>query len=223
MLLTFEQVLPPAEAVRLGATLKTAAWRDGRASAGARAALVKRNLQLDDTAPAATAARQQILSALAARPDFTSAALPHSLFPPKFNYYQAGGHYGLHVDAALMSLPQGGQLRSDLAATLFLCAPDDYDGGELVVETAFGAQSVKLGAGDLVLYPASSLHRVEPVTRGARICSFFWLQSLVRSPERRALLFDLDQSIQALSAAQSNEVDRLSGIYHNLLREWAEI
>lgn len=223
MLLTFESILPPETATRLAANLAAASWTDGRASAGARAARVKHNLQLDDAGPAAMSARQDILAALAARADFTAAALPHTLYPPKFNCYQDGGHYGTHVDAALMGLPGGGQLRTDLAATLFLSAPDSYDGGELVIETAFGAQAVKLAAGDLVLYPASSLHRVEPVTRGARICSFFWLQSLVRAPERRALLFDLDQSIQALHASQSPEIDRLSGVYHNLLREWAEV
>lgn len=224
MLLHVPAVLAPTQLTEARADLLAAHWGDGRVTAGVQSALVKRNRQLSGDSAVARAWGDRILDALGAAPLFVSAALPHRTVPPLFNLYEGGEHFGVHIDNAIRPVT-GVKIRTDLAATLFLTDPDSYDGGELIVETAFGAQAVKLPAGDLVLYPASSLHRVAPVTRGARLASFFWVQSMVRDDGARALLFDLDQSIQALAASLGTghaEVVRLSGIYHNLVRRWAE-
>jgi len=226
MLLVIENVLGAQELQEFRVALEQAPWVDGRASAGTLSVAVKENLQLDDRSEVAQRLGNRILALLGRHPLFISAALPNRFFPPRFNRYAGGGHYGAHVDGALMysaALPQA--VRSDLSATLFLTDPADYDGGELVIETAFGAQEVKLAAGDMVLYPSSSLHRVMPVTRGARTCAILWLQSMVRDAAQRALLFDLDQSIQSITRARDPadpDLLRLTGVYHNLLRMWAE-
>lgn len=225
MLLPIENVLSADEVLHFRQQLATAPWQDGKASAGSQAMLVKDNLQLDDRSETAQTLRNFILARLASHPDFIAAALPKKIFPPKFNCYQHGGHYGLHVDGAIMTLPDGQAMRTDLSVTLFLCDPDEYEGGELVIDSHLGVQEVKLAAGDLILYPSTSLHEVRPVTAGARICSFFWLESMVRQASRRETLYDLDQSIQQLTrerGGDDSEVRRLSWVYHNLLREWAE-
>ncbi|GAA4415881.1 Fe2+-dependent dioxygenase [Quisquiliibacterium transsilvanicum] len=225
MLIPIEGVLPPDEVREFRQRLDAAEWQNGAQTAGTLAKSVKRNLQLEDGSALASALGKQVLRRLGAHPLFVSAALPRRIFPPKFNRYAGGGAYGTHVDSALMQVP-GTDLtvRSDLSATLFLCEPDEYEGGELEIDGPFGVQSVKLPAGDLVLYPSSSLHRVTPVTRGARVASFFWIESMVRDDGARALLFDLDQSIQALTPAvraDDPRLLRLTGVYHNLLRRWA--
>ena len=225
MLITIENVLDKDEVSQFRGYLDRADWRDGAATGGSQARRVKHNLQLDDQAEPAISLGQHILRSLAGNPLFISAALPRAIYPPKFNCYQGGGTYGTHVDSAVMQLPGSSrQLRSDLSATLFLAEPDEYEGGELEIEGEFGVQTVKLAAGDMVLYPSSSLHCVTPVTAGRRIASFFWIESLVADDGERALLFDLDQSIQRLTpalAGQERELVRLTGIYHNLLRRWA--
>jgi PKHD-type hydroxylase len=225
MLITIENVLDKNEVRRFQDWLGRADWQDGASTGGTLARQVKHNQQLADDAEVAVSLGQHILRSLAGNPVFISAALPRKIYPPKFNRYQHGGTYGAHVDSAVMQIPGTHMsLRSDLAATLFLAEPDDYDGGELEIEGEFGVQAVKLPAGDMVLYPASSLHRVAPVTRGARLASFFWVESLVADDANRSLLFDLDQSIQQLSArldANDRQVLKLTGVYHNLLRRWA--
>jgi PKHD-type hydroxylase len=181
-------------------------------------------LQLGDQTEVAISLGHHILRNLGSHPRFISAALPRKIHPPKFNRYQDGGHYGTHIDSAVMHIPGTNlQLRSDLAATLFLSEPGDYDGGELEIESEFGVQAIKLGAGDMVLYPASSMHRVMPVTRGARVASFFWIESLVQDDGERSLLFDLDQAIQHIAPAarlDDQNLLKLTGVYHNLLRRW---
>jgi PKHD-type hydroxylase len=225
MLITIENVLDKDEVQQFQGWLGRADWQDGASTGGTLARQVKRNQQLADHAEVAVSLGQHILRNLAGNPVFISAALPRKIYPPKFNRYQDGGAYGAHVDSAVMQIPGTHlSLRSDLAATLFLAEPGDYDGGELEIEGEFGVQAVKLPAGDMVLYPASSLHRVAPVTRGARLASFFWIESLVADDANRSLLFDLDQSIQQLSArldANDRQLLKLTGIYHNLLRRWA--
>lgn len=225
MLITIENVLTKDEVRQFRAHLDAAAWNDGAASAGTLARTVKHNQQLDDDGEVATGLRNHLLRQLGEHPLFISAALPRKIYPPKFNRYTGGGAYGTHVDSAVMHVPgTGTSLRCDLAATLFLSEPDEYDGGELEIDGAFGVQAVKLAAGDMVLYPSSSLHRVTPVTRGARVASFFWIESLVGDDAERTLLFDLDQTIQQLTAALAADQPnllRLTGIYHNLLRRWA--
>lgn len=227
MLTIIENVLDVAEVRQFRERLATAAWADGAATAGTRSIAVKQNLQLDRRDPLAMELGNVILHKLGHSALFTSAALAETIWPPVFNLYQDGGHYGTHSDAALMRLPEANlTLRSDLSATLFLCDPDEYDGGELVIEEQFGGQAVKLAAGDLVLYPSSSLHQVTPVTRGQRICAIMWMQSAVADTAARSMLFDLDQSIQALSigrAADDPDIDRLIHVYHNLLRRWASV
>ena len=225
MLITIDDVLSRDEVRQFRAWLDGAEWQDGAATGGTQARRVKHNLQLDDNAEPAIGLGQHILRSLAANPVFISAALPRTIYPPKFNRYEGGGTYGTHVDSAVMQLP-GGQrsMRSDLSATLFLAEPDEYEGGELEIEGEFGVQAVKLEAGSLVLYPSSSLHRVTPVTAGARVASFFWIESLVADNTDRAMLFDLDQTIQRITPALGDnhpELVRLTGIYHNLLRRWA--
>jgi PKHD-type hydroxylase len=226
MLIAIENVLSKDEVRQFRAHLDHAQWEDGAHTAGTLASLVKRNLQLADGSELADRLGEHILRKLGSHPTFISAALPQHIYPPKFNCYREGGTYGAHVDSALMRVP-GTELtlRTDVSATLFLAEPDEYEGGELEIECPFGVQAVKLEAGDLVLYPATSLHRVTPVTRGARIASFFWIQSLVADEGARTLLHDLDQSIQGLRASgRSDDTDllRLTGVYHNLLRRWAK-
>ncbi|MBF6058062.1 MULTISPECIES: Fe2+-dependent dioxygenase [Thiomicrorhabdus] len=226
MLLVIEEVLSKNEVQQYRRHLEKAPWEDGQKTAGSLSSKVKNNLQLDDQSDIAISLGNHILQTLGQHPLFTSAALPNKIHPPKFNCYQGGGHYGAHVDSAIMYIPGSNiTLRSDLSATLFLSDPDEYEGGELTIEDQFGAQKVKLAAGDMVLYPSSSLHHVTPVTKGARISSFFWIQSMIKDEAERTLLFDLDQSIQELSAQNPNsqEILRLTGVYHNLLRRWSDI
>ncbi len=204
-----------------------AAWIDGRATAGHQGTQVKRNLQIAEESPIARELGATILAALERNPLFLSAALPSRVYPPMFNRYEgaAGMHFGTHVDGAVRLLPGTGvKFRTDISATLFISAPEEYDGGELLIEDTYGAHTAKLPAGDLVLYPATSLHRVTPVTRGTRIASFFWIQSLVRNDAQRALLFDLDMAVVQLTqtAAGHESLVSLAGCYHNLLRMWAE-
>lgn len=225
MLIPIENVLSKDEVRLFRDHLDRAAWQDGLKTAGTLASAVKRNQQLEDGAEPAVSLGHHILRRLAANPAIISAALPNRIYPPKFNRYQDGGTYGAHVDSAVMQVPGSHvTVRSDLSATLFLAEPDEYDGGELEIEGPFGIQSVKLAAGDMVLYPSSSLHRVTPVTCGARIASFFWIQSLVQDEGARTLLFDLDQAIQGLTASHAPDdphLLKLTGVYHNLLRRWA--
>lgn len=227
MLLTIPAVLTAEELARARALLDAAAWVDGRGTAGYQSALVKQNQQLPEESPATRDLQRLVLQALGRNPMFASAALPLRVFPPLFNRYAGGMTFGDHIDNAIRHpLPgQGGPLRTDVSATLFFTGPDEYDGGELVVEDAYGSHRVKLAAGEMVVYPASSIHRVEPVTRGARIASFFWIQSLVREDAKRTLLFDLDGALGALrrrGLAGEPEMVALTGTYHNLLRMWAE-
>lgn len=229
MILCIPDVLTPEQTARCRALLESAAWEDGKKTAGHQAVKAKDNLQVAAGDPNGAEVQQVILSALAANPLFMSAALPLRILPPMFNRYSGGQQFGTHVDGSIRTLPDGGRMRTDLSCTLFFAGPDEYDGGELVIEDTYGTKSVKLPAGHLVLYPSTSLHHVTPVTRGARLCSFFWLQSMVRSDERRTLLFDLDVAIQRLSAAlpdhpaASQSGVQLTGVYHNLLRQWAEM
>lgn len=225
MLIPIKHVLSKDEVGQFRGHLDAAVWQDGLHTAGTLASAVKRNLQLEDGVEPALSLGNHILRKLAANTAFISAALPERIYPPKFNRYQDGGTYGAHVDSAVMQVP-GTQIsvRSDLSATLFLAEPEEYDGGVLEIESAFGIQAVKLEAGDMVLYPSSSLHRVTPVTRGARIASFFWIQSLVSDEAARTLLFDLDQAIQGLTVSAGRDhpdLLKLTGVYHNLLRRWA--
>lgn len=227
MMLHVPGVLSKAEVAALRARIDAAPWEDGNATSGAQSALAKRNLQLPEASEAARQAGAAIREALTKSPLFMSAALPHTVYPPLFNRYREGHGFGDHIDNAMrFQRDQGVRIRTDLSATLFLCEPETYDGGELVVEDTYGLHEVKLPAGDLILYPASSLHRVEPVTRGERVASFFWIQSLVRNDARRALLFDMDVAIQTLAkdAGQAAPaIVSLTGAYHNLLRMWAEL
>lgn len=226
MLTVIENLLDRSAVRAMRERLAQAAWIDGAGTAGSRSVAVKQNLQLDRADPLAVELGQVILRRLGHDPLFTSAALAEKIWPPVFNCYQDGGHYGTHSDAALMRLPEANlTIRSDLSATLFLSDPDEYDGGELVIEESFGGQAVKLAAGDMVLYPSSSLHQVAPVTRGQRICAILWLQSAVADAAARELLFDLDQSIQALTPGRAKDdpaINRLIHVYHNLLRRWAQ-
>ena len=224
MLISIPQVLGPAQVAEARAALEGADWVDGRVTAGAQSALAKNNLQVPEDHPVARELGGAILAALGRNPAFVSAALPLRVFPPLFNRYDIGMGFGPHIDNAIRF--SGGQrFRTDLSATLFLTAPEDYDGGELVIEDTFGEHAVKLAAGDLILYPASSLHRVEPIRRGSRWASFFWIQSMVADEGKRSLLYDLDQSIQAVTARLGEgapELISLAGAYHNLIRMWAE-
>jgi PKHD-type hydroxylase len=224
MLLHIPDVLDREQVMQLRGALETADWTDGRETVGAQGATVKRNRQLPDASPLRRELGAIVLAALAKHPLYHAATLPLRTLPPRFNRYEGGGHYGFHVDGAVMALPDAQQLRSDISCTLFLSEPDDYDGGELIVSDTYGEHEVKLPAGDLIVYPSSSLHRVQDVTRGMRLASFFWVQSLIRDDSRRRLLFELDTSIQALtrSGADAAALLQLSGVYHNLLRQWAE-
>lgn len=224
MLVHIPEILNRDQVAAFRRALDAADWTDGRETVGAQGARVKRNLQLPDASPLRDQLGRQVLAALAANPLFHAAALPANILPPRFNRYEGGGQYGFHVDGAVMALSGGGQLRSDVSCTLFLSEPDEYDGGELVISDTYGEHEVKLPAGDLIAYPSSSLHKVQPVTRGARTASFFWVQSLVRDDGERRLLLELDTSIQALTQANADAgaVLQLSGVYHNLLRRWAD-
>lgn len=226
MMLKIPAVLSPGQVAEVRNLIEPAeGWVDGLATAGWQGAPVKRNHQMDEQAPAARAAQRIILGALETHPTFISAALPHAVYPPMFNRYGAGETFGAHVDGAVRLNPQtGAQMRTDVSATLFLNDPDEYDGGELQVIDAFATHGVKLAAGDLVLYPATSLHQVTPVTRGVRLASFFWVQSMIRDDARRELAFDLDSAIQRLSQTGGDDAARttLVGCYHNLLRMWAQ-
>lgn len=224
MLLHIPAVLDPDQVRSMREALQAAQWADGRETVGAQGARVKRNLQLPEASPLRQQLGGEVLAALARNPLYHAAVLPLRTLPPRFNRYEGGGHYGFHVDGAVMAVAGGGQLRSDVSCTLFLCAPEDYEGGELVISDTYGEHEVKLPAGDLIIYPSSSLHQVQPVTRGTRLAAFFWVQSLVRDERRRRLLLDLDRSIQTLthSGADPAALLQLTGIYHNLLRDWSE-
>lgn len=225
MLIPIRNVLSKDEVRQFRAHLDQAPWQDGLKTAGTLARASKRNQQLDDNSDTAISLGNHILRKLGNHPQFIAAALPSQIYPPKFNCYRDGGNYGNHIDSALMQVPGTAiTIRTDLSATLFLCEPNEYDGGELEIESAFGLQTVKLDAGDMILYPSNSLHRVTPITRGARICSFFWIQSMVADASARGLLFDLDQAIQGVTSAVSADdvsLIKLTGVYHNLLRRWA--
>ena len=224
MLLHIPDVLTPDGLARIRQGLEAAQWTDGRETVGTLGAQVKRNQQLPDASPARGELGGLVLAALKLSPLFFAAALPLKILPPRFNRYTGGGEYGFHIDGAVMRLGDA-QLRSDVSCTLFLSAPEEYEGGELVVSDTYGEHEIKLPAGHLIVYPSSSLHRVMPVTRGARLASFFWVQSMVRDEARRRLLFEMDASIETLRRgnADAGAVLRLTGIYHNLLRSWAEV
>jgi len=226
MMLAIPDVLDATGVARVRALIDAGQWTDGNLTSGPQAALAKRNEQLPEDTPQARGASAIVLEALGRSLLFIAAALPLKIYPPLFNRYAGGQTFGTHIDNAIRIQPRSEfRVRSDLSATLFLSDPDSYDGGELTVEHHLGVQSVKLPAGHMVLYPASSLHHVEPVTRGARVASFFWVQSMVREDGARQTLFDLDTTIQSLAAQVGHDdraVIRLTGIYHNLLRRWAD-
>jgi PKHD-type hydroxylase len=224
MLLHVPAVLSHAQVTQMREALNSAHWTDGRETVGPQGAQVKQNQQLPNASPLRAELGKIVLVALAQQPLYHSATLPLRTLHPRFNRYEGGGQYGFHVDGAVMGLPAGGQLRSDISCTLFLSEPDDYDGGELIVSDTYGEHEIKLPAGDLIVYPSSSLHRVQPVTRGSRLAAFFWVQSMIRDDARRRMLFELDTSVQTLtrSGADANALLTLTGIYHNLLRQWAE-
>jgi len=217
--------LTPAQLIEAARVVNAAPWVDGRVTAGHQSAKAKFNLQIPEDHPAAIQLGESILSTLATNPLFVSAALPLKVFPPLFNRYSGGQYFGTHVDNAIRKAKGNPErVRADISVTLFLSEPTDYDGGELTIESSNGARTVKLPAGQLVLYPSSSLHHVSPVTRGTRTCAFFWLQSLVRESARREILFDLDTSIQRLTVDHPGHPSgvALVGVYHNLLRQWAD-
>lgn len=228
MLLQIPEVFSKAEVTALRDKLDAGPWADGNATSGHQSAMAKKNLQLPEESDVAKEVSALIVQALNANPMFVAAALPHTIFPPLFNRYEGGGEFGLHVDNAIRQSRNGGviRIRSDLSATLFLSEPEDYDGGELIIEEMYGSQAIKLPAGDLVLYPSKSLHRVTPVTRGARVSSFMWMQSLVRDDADRETLFRLDIATQRVATERGPKdqaVIELTGVYHNLLRRWTEV
>ncbi len=228
MLLQIPEVFSKAEVAALRARLDAGPWADGNATSGHQSATAKKNLQLPEDSDVAKEVSALVVQALNANPMFVAAALPHTIFPPLFNRYEGGDQFGLHVDNAIRQSRTSGaiRIRSDLSATLFLSEPEDYDGGELIIEEMYGSQAIKLPAGDLVLYPSKSLHRVTPVTRGARVSSFMWMQSLVRDDADRETLFRLDIATQRVSSergAKDQAVIELTGVYHNLLRRWTEV
>jgi PKHD-type hydroxylase len=229
MLICIPDVLGKDDVAEFRRVMDASDWEDGRSTAGAQSTLVKKNQQLPPNSEVARQLGNRVVSALAANPKFISAAVPQQIFPPLFNRYAAadGHHFGIHVDNAVRGdRLTGMRIRTDLSVTLFLAEPDEYDGGELVVEDNYGSHDIKLPAGHLVLYPASSLHMVTPVTRGMRVASFFWLQSMIRDTHARSMIFDLDTAIQSLVARigrDDPETVKLTGIYHNLIRYWAEV
>jgi PKHD-type hydroxylase len=223
-MLVVPEVLSADEVTRVRRLIDAADWIDGNATSGSQSALAKHNSQLPEDSTAARTAGEIVLDALGRSPLFVAAALPLKVYPPLFNRYEAGDAFGTHVDTAIR-IRRGSdfRIRSDLSATLFLCDPESYDGGGLIIEDRPG---VKLAAGDMILYPASTLHRVEPIRSGVRVASFFWIQSMVRSDVDRAILLELDTAIQGLTGstdADHPELVRLTGVYHNLLRRWAEL
>ncbi len=226
MMLHIPGVLSPEQVTHIRQELDRTDWVDGKATVGAQGAKVKKNRQLSEFSPVGIALGKIISEALANNPLFFAATLPKRSMPPLFNAYEGGEHYGLHVDGAVRAIPQTStSLRTDVSSTLFLCDPESYDGGELVVVDTYGTHEVKLPAGDLILYPSTSLHRVEPVTHGVRVCSFFWTQSMIRDDWQRHLLFELDQNIFKLREKMGDceEIVGLTGLYHNLLRQWADV
>jgi len=225
MLLAIPNVLSPEQVAEARKILDAAEWIDGRATAGHQGARVKDNQQLPVDSPVARQVGEMIVRALGQNALFVSAALPLHILPPMFNRYTGGQNFGTHVDGSIRSLPNGHRIRTDLSCTLFFAGPEEYDGGELVVEDTYGSKSVKLPAGHLVLYPSTSLHHVTPVTRGTRLCSFFWLQSMIREDAKRSLLFDMDVAIQRFGSENATHpsVVSLTGIYHNLIRQWTEM
>lgn len=226
MLITIPDVLNTEQVAQARQILDAAEWVDGRVTAGHQSARAKDNMQLPEGSPAARQLGEMILTALGQNALFISAALPHRVFPPLFNRYSGGQSFGTHVDNAIRQVTGTAmRIRTDVSATLFFAQPEEYDGGELVVEDVYGVHTVKLPAGHMVLYPATSLHHVRPVTRGARIASFFWVQSMIRSDSQRTLLFDLDSSIQRIQQDSPGHPSTISltGIYHNLLRLWADV
>ena len=226
MLLTIPDLLSAEEVSSARELLGKAEWVDGKVTAGPQSARAKKNQQLSEGSAVADELGDMILTALQRNALFVSAALPLRVFPPLFNRYQGGHAFGNHIDNAVRQIAgTGHRIRTDLSATLFLVDPADYEGGELVIEDTYGVHKVKLPAGDMVLYPASSLHSVTPVTAGMRVASFFWIQSMIRDDGRRTLLFDLDVAIQQLSrdVPAHPSVVQLTGVYHNLLRQWAEM
>jgi PKHD-type hydroxylase len=226
MLLQIPDLLTGEQLAQCRKALEEAEWIDGRATAGHQSARVKENMQMPEDHPAARQIGDLIVAALERNSLFMAAALPLKVFPPLFNRYQSGQSFGNHVDNAIRQVTGTPyRVRTDLAATLFLSSPDEYDGGELLVEDTYGVHNVKLPAGHMIVYPASSLHHVRPVTRGARIASFFWIQSMVRDDSQRTLLFDLDMAIRQLSSDMPDHpsTTQLTGVYHNLLRRWADV
>ena len=224
MVVEIPALLSPDEVAEARAALMAADWQDGRATAGHRAQEVKRNLQLPLDHPIAQRLGGMILDRLGQTPLFVAATLPLRVLPPRFNRYEGGGTYGNHVDNAIFPVPgTPDRVRSDISATLFLSDPENYDGGELLIEDSFGTHAVKLPAGHLITYPGSSLHRVTPVTRGTRLAAFFWTQSLVASAEQRRTLFELDGAIQRIGTdhPEHGSIDTLTNVYHNLLRQWS--
>jgi len=225
MMIDIPGVLTPEQVKHCRQRLESAEWSDGKATAGHRALAAKQNLQLPIDSPLAAELGHLILDAIGQNPQFVAATLPLKLLPPMFNCYRGGGTYGNHIDNAIRQLPGSPhRVRTDISCTLFLSHPDEYDGGELVVEDTYGTRGVKLPAGHMVVYPGTSLHRVTPVTRGARYAAFFWVQSFIRSDAQRRILLELDTAIQQLTpaAADTPALVQLTGVYHNLLRQWAE-
>lgn len=226
MMLHIPEILTQDEVADIRQQLHSAEWADGRETVGEQGAKVKRNQQLPELSSAGRVIGDRILRSLVTHPLFLSAAIPYRYVPPLFNRYEGGEYYGFHVDGSIRTIPGTSlSLRTDLSCTLFLTEPDEYDGGELIVSDTYGEHEVKLPAGDLILYPSSSLHKVEPVTRGARICSFFWVQSMVADDSKRTMLYELDQNIQKLrlQIGDTPELVGLTGHYHNLLRQWAQL
>ncbi|GGI55076.1 PKHD-type hydroxylase [Oxalicibacterium solurbis] len=225
-MLHIPEVLTQTQVAEIRRRLEETEWVDGKATVGTQGAQVKKNRQLPETSPVGLELGNIILKALVSNPLFFAAALPMRYMPPLFNRYEGGEHYGFHIDGSVRSIPGTNlNLRTDLSCTLFLCEPEEYEGGELVVSDTYGEHEVKLPAGDMILYPSSSLHKVEPVTRGARVCSFFWIQSMVADDSKRTMLFELDKNIQQLrdKVGDTPEIVGLTGHYHNLLRQWAAV
>ncbi|MES2677227.1 MAG: Fe2+-dependent dioxygenase [Pseudomonadota bacterium] len=226
MLLQIPQVLSKEQVLNCRRILDSASWVDGKVTAGHQSAKAKNNMQIPENSASAKELREIVLTALEKNPLFISAALPLRVFPPLFNRYSGGQNFGTHIDNAIRYIPgTGNPIRTDLSATLFLAEPDEYEGGELVIEDNYGIHKVKLAAGDMILYPSTSLHHVTEVTKGARVASFFWIQSMIRDDAKRTLLFDLDNAIRSSLAANPNHPSsiQMTGIYHNLLRMWSEV
>jgi PKHD-type hydroxylase len=227
MLTCVPDVLSKAQVAEFRALMESATWEDGRSTAGTQSALVKSNEQLPPDSDLARALGNRVISALTKTPLFISAAIPLHIFPPLFNRYSPGHYFGVHIDTAIRGDKLTGlRIRTDLSVTLFLSEPDEYDGGELIIEDTYGSHEIKLPAGHMVLYPATSLHTITPITRGVRVASFFWLQSMIRDSHARSLIFDLDTVIQDLVGRigkDDPQTVKLAGIYHNLVRYWSEV